>query len=223
MTSLGSQTQQKNDAAADVVSLARWRVVCSALGASDCDREHQKLLRTWAGFGRHYHTVDHLTACLREFDRARSLAARPAEVELGLWFHDAIYRTYRSDNEARSAEWAARFLASHGVSSDVVSRVRELILVTAHSAAVLTADAALVADVDLSILGQPTVVYDEFERNVRKEYWWVPKRRYGDARSRILQGFLARAAIYHWPHFRESYEEAARKNLRRAIDALASS
>ena len=207
----------------NLTSLARWRAACATLNVGACDREHRKLLRAWRGWGRHYHTVEHLAACLRELDGVRTHAQHPAEIELALWFHDAVYRTYRRDNELRSAEWAVQFLTAQGASADVVSRVRQLVLATAHLAEALTGDAALVVDIDLSILGQPQSVYDQFERNVRREYWWVPKHRYVTARSGILQSFLTRPAIYHWPQFRERYEAAARENLERAIRSLADS
>jgi predicted metal-dependent HD superfamily phosphohydrolase len=207
--------------AANETSLERWRATCSELGLADCDRERAKILRSWKSWGRHYHTLDHLNACRAECEGARSLATRPAEVAMALWFHDAIYRTWRADNESRSAEWAARFLAEHGASAEVVSNVRQLVLVTAHAANELSGDAALVVDVDLSILGQPPAVYDTFERNVRKEYWWVAKRRFASARAAILKSFLARPTIYSWPSFRDRYEAQARWNLERAITALA--
>ena len=204
----------------EVTSIARWQEACGAVDVTNCDPEHRKLLRAWSEWGRHYHTVEHLTACLRELDDTRTLAQRPAEVELALWFHDAVYRTYRSDNESRSAEWAAQFLAAHGAGPDVVPRVRQLVLITAHATDGLAGDAALVVDIDSSILGRPQQVYDQFEKNVRKEYWWVPRRRYVTARRKILESFLARSAIYHWPRFRELYEATARVNLERAIHAL---
>ncbi len=205
-----------------VASAIRWRSVCESIGIANSDQEHARLLRAWSSLGRHYHTVEHLAACLLEFDAARDLAQSPAEVELALWFHDAVYRAYRRDNERRSAEWAARFLAEHGAGTDVISNVRELVMATAHVSARLTGDAALVVDIDLSILGQQPTVYDEFERNVRREYWWVPKRRFVTARRGILQSLLARPSIYHWQLFRERYEATARANLRRALALNAS-
>jgi predicted metal-dependent HD superfamily phosphohydrolase len=203
-----------------IASFDRWRVVCQAIGIRNADQEYARLLSAWTSFGRRYHTIDHLAACLLEFDRARHLAQRPAEVEFALWFHDAIYRTYRKDNELRSAEWAARVLAEHGSTAEVITNVREFVMATAHVAATLTGDAALVVDIDLSILGASSTVYDEFERNVRREYWWVPRRGFARARSAILRSFLERPTIYHWPAFQERYEAAARANLGRAIRAL---
>jgi predicted metal-dependent HD superfamily phosphohydrolase len=98
--------------------------------------------------------------------------------------------------------------------------VSDMVMATAHLGADFAGDAALTVDIDLSILGQPTDVYDAFERNVRKEYWWVPKRRYCAARIRVLRSFLDREAIFHWPLFRERYESLARTNLGRAIQVL---
>lgn len=142
---------------------------------------------------------------------------------MALWFHDAVYRTFRKDNEARSAEWASQFLLNGGCDAAAVTRVCDMVMATAHLGANLEGDAALTVDIDLSILGQPAEVYDEFERNVRKEYWWVPKRRFSAARVRVLRSFLDRSAIFHWPLFRERYESVARTNLTRAIQVLTAS
>jgi predicted metal-dependent HD superfamily phosphohydrolase len=202
------------------VSIERWRALCTILQISGSETDFTRITRAWRSFGRRYHTLAHLDACLREFDTVRHLAERPAEVELALWFHDAIYRTWRKDNELRSAKWAAAFLRVQGSSKAAAERVRGLVMATAHATAVLLGDAALVVDVDLSILGQPAAIYDEFERNVRREYWWVPKRRFAAARAAILQAFLARAAIFNTSVIRERYETAARANLERAIRAL---
>jgi predicted metal-dependent HD superfamily phosphohydrolase len=123
--------------------------VCSALKVRGGDREHRPLIRAWGEWGRHYHTLEHLEACLRELDLARDLAQRPAEVEMALWFHDAVYRTFRKDNEARSAEWAAQFLLNGGCEAASVTRVCDMVMATAHLGADLAGDAALTVDIDL--------------------------------------------------------------------------
>lgn len=204
----------------DPTGIERWRASCARLGLRNVDGEHRKLLRAWRGWGRHYHSLAHLDACLRQFSSAHFLATEPVEVELALWFHDAIYRTWRRDNELRSAVWARMFVVAHGGPHDTAARISSHVMATAHVESPLSGDAALVVDIDLSILGQPLPVYDEFERNVRREYWWVPKRRYAAARTAVLTSFLARPAIYHVPMFRERFEQRARENLARAIEAL---
>jgi predicted metal-dependent HD superfamily phosphohydrolase len=204
-----------------VIGLERWRAACAALGVTRSDDEHRKLLRAWGGWGRHYHTLTHLEECLRELVLAKDLAERPAEIEVALWFHDAVYRTFRKDNELQSAVWASDFLSANGAKSDCAARVRALVMATAHLNVEFTGDAALIVDIDLSILGASAASYDEFEKNVRKEYWWVPARRYAAARTNILRTFLSRASIYNTDRFRERYEAAARLNMERAIQALA--
>jgi predicted metal-dependent HD superfamily phosphohydrolase len=198
-----------------------WQWACDALKVRDGDREFKKLTRAWQSWGRHYHTLGHLDACLREFDAVRALAERPAEVAMALWFHDAVYKTYRKDNEQKSAMWAVRFLQTHDAASNVAARVGDIVLATAHTTNELIGDAALTVDIDLSILGQPDDVYREFERNVRREYWWVSKKKFSAGRSRILQSFLDREAIYHCSALREKYESEARVNLRKALKQLA--
>ena len=61
---------------------------------------------------RHYHTLDHLDACLRHLPALRGLATYPDEVALALWFHDAIYDIDAVDNERRSADWAYESLSA---------------------------------------------------------------------------------------------------------------
>ena len=53
-------------------------------------------------------------------------------------------------------------------------RVADLILATKHAAVPTDADARLVVDIDLSILGSAEERFDRYERDVRREYRWVP-------------------------------------------------
>jgi len=207
---------------ADRVNEQRWETLCAAMQIRNARNVYAKLIHAWSGRARHYHCLTHLAACLREMDSVRDLAERPAEVELALWFHDAVYRTYRSDNEARSAAWARDFLQSNAL-PEAAGRVHELIMATRHTHGEFSGDAALVVDIDLSILGRDADVYDEFELNVRREYWWVPRRRYVVARVQVLRSLLDRPHVYQLPQFRERFELAARMNMQRAISALQAS
>ena len=200
------------------VNFGRWSTVCTDAGIAPSESDYRRVRRAWGGMGRHYHTLAHLDSCLRELDGARELALRPAEVELALWFHDAVYRSWRRDNEARSADLAQTVLRA--APAETVERIRQMILATLHDDAGFSGDTALVIDIDLSILGAPPAVYSRFESAIRREYWWVPRARYVAGRSKILERILGRSAIYTNDSFYERYESAARSNLEAALASL---
>lgn len=181
------------------------------VGVAPEERDYRRVRRAWNGMGRHYHTLTHLDACLREFDGVRELATRPAEVELALWLHDAVYRSWRRDNEEQSAALAADLFRAASI--ECVERIRYMILDTQHRDEELGGDNSLVVDVDLSILGQPADVYGGFERAIRREYWWVPRARYVAGRATVLERFLARSSIYQHDLFYQRYESRARENV----------
>lgn len=169
---------------------------------------------------RHYHTGEHIEHCLREFDSSTTLAREPAEVELALWFHDAIYDPHKSDNEDRSSDWACTLLQKHNVDAARVDRVRSHILATRHAAPATTRDSQLLVDIDLSILGADERAYAAFEVSVRREYRWVPSMLFRRKRAEILESFLGRPQIYMTGPFHQRYEACARRNLAQAIAAL---
>jgi predicted metal-dependent HD superfamily phosphohydrolase len=102
---------------------------------------------------------------------------------------------------------------------ECVERVVALIQSTAHHSAA-KGDAALLADIDLAILGAPPTRYRRYERDVRSEYAAVADVQYRAARARVLRGFLERLAIYRTPYFASRLEAQARSNLSNALSAL---
>jgi predicted metal-dependent HD superfamily phosphohydrolase len=170
---------------------------------------------------RHYHTLQHLDACLRHLAGLRAQARCASEVAMALWFHDAIYDIGATDNESRSADWASAVLTTAGVPPAVADRVHGLIMVTRHDQPPQTPDQALLLDIDLAILGAPVAVFDGYEQQIFREYQNVPAEAFRSNRRRILQGFLDRPRIYHTPTMHEAREAQARENLQRSIQALA--
>lgn len=176
----------------------------------------EAVLAAYAEPQRHYHTQQHLGECLALLETARHMAHHPGEVELALWFHDAVYDPQGKGNEARSADWACRALAEAGGEVVVQERVRTLIMATCHDAVPLDQDACLLVDIDLGILGAEEKRFAEYDRQVRAEYRWVPGWLYRRKRKEVLTGFLDRASIYSTDHFRDRFEAQARLNLRQA-------
>ena len=191
-----------------------WHRAWSGLGASsNGDGARDELIARYNEPARHYHTVRHLADCLGVFEPVSFLAQHPAEVEMALWFHDAIYDATRSDNEERSAELARLTLLSGGVDAAAAIRVAELVRATGHACAPADDDARLLVDIDLSILGAPRTRFAEYESQVRNEYAFVPEAVFWNKRRSILQGFLDRTAIYTTPQFHALYEQGARSNI----------
>jgi predicted metal-dependent HD superfamily phosphohydrolase len=188
--------------------------------AGDGDALMRRLVTAYNEPQRKYHTIQHLTDCLLLLDENLGLAIEPAEVEVALWFHDAIYNVKRSDNEAQSAEWAARELHQAGVSSKRIARVKDNILATRHSARPQGQDQMLLVDIDLSILGAPRARFEEYERQVRAEYGWVPGFIFSRKRREVLSEFLSRNVIYNTPKLHEAFEDQARANLAYSVQQL---
>jgi predicted metal-dependent HD superfamily phosphohydrolase len=202
-------------------SLADWRRIWHELGAPAADEAlREQLIARWSEPHRHYHTLQHLRECLENFDKVRSLAQRPAEIELALWFHDAFYDPARNDNEARSADWARASVLQAGLPPDMAARVHALVMATRHDATPEDADAQLLVDVDLAILGADARRFDEYERQVRAEYAHVTDDQFRQGRGRTLTTFVTRPRIYSTGHSHDALEERARENLRRALARL---
>jgi predicted metal-dependent HD superfamily phosphohydrolase len=180
----------------------------------------QSLLARYGEPHRKYHTLQHLAECLSAFEQVSSLATHPAEVEIALWFHDAIYDVKRSDNEERSASWAATGLAAGGAPAAVAQRVSALVLITKHTATPVTPDEQMLGDIDLGILGASEQRFAEYERQIREEYAFVPGFVFRRKRRAILQSFLQRPRIYGTARFYAALERAARVNLQNAVDSL---
>lgn len=198
----------------------RWLALMSALNFAPSLDCYDELVSAYAEKHRFYHTNKHIEAMLHHFDAVKNLAEHPAELELAIWFHDAIYKVFSKTNEFDSAVWAKEFALSNGYGHEGAERIFNLVMATQHNEEVQSSDQKLIVDIDLSILGASVETYDEFEKNVRKEYKWVPMFIYRRKRKALLQSFLNAPSIYHLPYFKDKYENAAKNNINRAIKQL---
>ena len=164
--------------------------------------------------------ISHIAECLKELDRIRDDAERPDELEVAIWFHDAVYIPGRPDNEEASAALAEHALSAGGVATSVCERVRSLVLATRHTAVAHGNDARLLADIDLAILGADPYRFGIYDRAIRREFHTLSDAEYAAGRAAVLRGFLARTSIYHTDPFRERYEATARANITAALAAL---
>lgn len=180
----------------------------------------ERLLAAYAEPQRRYHTRQHLGECIGHFESASDLARHPGEVEIALWFHDAIYEPKGQGNELKSADWAANELAAAGLPAQAGERVHALVMATRHAVLPESDDEQLLVDVDLSILGADAGRYAEYAAQVREEYAWVPRMIFRHKRKALLREFLARESIYATQYFRERLETRARENIENEIQQL---
>lgn len=195
-----------------------WHRMWNGLGAAAKGGDaFEELLARYSEPRRKYHTLQHLRECIAIFESAAHLARYPAEVEAGLWFHDAVYDPRRDDNEEQSARLAHSTLAGAGVAPEVCDRVAALIRATKHAAAPTGPDAQLLVDVDLAILGAGESRFAEYERQIRDEYAFVPEPLFREKRRAVLRSFIERSWIYGTSHFRNRFEHQARVNLANSV------
>lgn len=206
---------------AALITPEAWDTLWRSLGAAGAPRPvYAELVRRYAEPHRAYHGLQHLAECLDMRSRLGRIAPSPAEVDLALWFHDAIYDPRAHDNEARSAQWLDEVAGSAGLGAAVRARLRALVLVTRHDGTPDSLDEAVLVDTDLAILGAMPARFDEYDRQIRAEYRHVPEVLYRHKRCQVLRGFNARERIYATQPYFQALEARARTNLGRAIDAL---
>lgn len=111
--------------AQDVCSLDRWNGLCGRLGLLKDTNIYADLIEAHSQTHRAYHTLEHIAACLKHLDQVKDMVDRPDEIELALWFHDAIYQPFSATNEEDSADWAVNLLSERRASSDLMDRVRD--------------------------------------------------------------------------------------------------
>lgn len=198
----------------------RWNALLSRLNLADDGVALTQLTAAYSELHRHYHTDEHVAACLAWLDRIDRSIPHKDEIELALWFHDGVYAPRSSTNEADSAVWAMRFLTAAGANAETIDRVQGLILATAHGSPPQTEAQTLIVDIDLSILGSAPADYNRYEAAIRREYAWAPGFLFRRKRKAIPQSFLDRPHLYTTAFFRERLETQAHINLTRAIAKL---
>lgn len=201
----------------DVVDPSQLMHTLEAVGAKPRRELFDELVVRYGEPHRAYHNLLHICEAHSALMECGDRVERWPEIELALWFHDAIYDAHRHDNEERSADWARDELLAAGAAPDVAARVHALVLATKHREVPEGNDARLLVDADLSILAAPPDRFAAYERQIRREYDWVPETEFRSARERFLRGMLARPSIFNDPAMRERHEAHARRNIEESL------
>lgn len=196
---------------------SRFLGLCSDLGL-DGGLEWQTLEKLHSEPHRAYHNLTHITDCLWQLDHYPDPIADRQSLELAIWFHDAVYDPRSGDNELKSADLVEAFLNG----TPLATIVRSLILATRHDRTPDSPDAAVITDIDLSILGSSPDRYEKYSSAIQQEYAFVPADAYRQGRIMVLSRFIDRPSIYSTPFYRTELEASARANLAAEIDSLKS-
>lgn len=189
---------------------------------TDADTLRDALLDAYAEPGRHFHDVRHLAEvldALNALERAGN-AFDPVPVRLAAWFRRSVYAGERDDDERSAVRAEDELLPVVG--PDLTQEVARLIRATET----LTpepgdASAAALCDAALCMLKSPPERYDDYVREVRREFAHLSDEEFHAGRTLVVQNLLERPRIYHSEHGCEEWEAAARANLERELQALA--
>jgi predicted metal-dependent HD superfamily phosphohydrolase len=181
----------------------------------------ENLLGRWAEPHRRYHTTDHLLAVLDHAEALAAYAETPDAVLFAAWFHDAVYRPDRSENEERSAALAERALTEAGVDEALVAEVARLVrLTTDHDPVPGDRNGEVLCDADLAMLAGSPQGYAAYAAAVREEYAFVPDDAFRTGRAEVLRQLLALKRLFRTPYGEQHWEHTARRNLSTELDLL---
>ncbi len=175
--------------------------------------------------GRAYHNGDHLDNLLSHFQAIRPLLLNSQAVELAIYYHDIVYDPQSSDNEWESMAQMVADLAGT-MEAEFIRDAAVLIEATVkhelpeEADPTVLSDCAYFLDMDLSILGAGSDLFDAYEAGIREEYSFVPEDQYCAARGQVLERFLNRDRLYFTDYFSSRYEARARLNVMRSLASL---
>jgi len=184
------------------------------------EKLYLELVKSYSENGRHYHNLSHLNSLLQQIlplaDQLKDLDT----VLFALYYHDAVYRVLRNDNEERSARLAQKRLTILNIHSNRIEICKQHILATKAHGMSNNSDTNYFVDADVSILGQDSVTYKGYSEGVRKEYSIYPDIIYKPGRKKVLEHFLQMEKIYKTEPFFAKFESQARINLKRELEEL---
>lgn len=195
--------------------LDSWNRLLARLSLPAAPELGDELLSRYSEPHRVFHTTAHLAQVLRllaEFGADDRLV-------LAAWFHDAVYKPGRRDNEAQSARLARQRLQTLGYRKPDIAFVEQAIQATAgHGAG--SPEFGPLLDADLSVLGSDPADFDCYADAIGREFGQVPGYLYRRGRAAFLKSMLARPAIYATGMFASRFEAPARLNLARELATL---
>lgn len=168
---------------------------------------------------RHYHTLLHLENLFGELEPIHGKIEDWDTLQFSLFYHDIIYKSFKSNNEEESASLAVERLRQIGYSEEKIIKCENQILATkSHNFS--DNDTNFFTDADLSVLGKDWETYAVYYQQIRKEYSLYPDFLYNNGRKKVLQHFLDMESIFKTEYFQNKYENQARLNIEKEFHIL---
>lgn len=178
------------------------------------------LLNDYNAEQRHYHDLAHIGNLLVLFEDNRFRIRDEDAVFFAIWFHDAIYNTWKSNNEEKSADFAYEVLRQTSMPTEQINKIVAYIHATKTHVSDGDTDLDLFLDFDLSILGADEAIYEVYRRQIREEFHSFPSFIYNRGRKKAMRTLMEKGYIYKTDEFRRLYEAKARQNIQRELDTL---
>ena len=203
--------------------LALVRRLKDSVNASVVLQWHGILVSAYSDPDRHYHTMDHIGMMLDLLDEDRENVRYADDVELAIWFHDAVYDPKRNDNESASKILFINFSRDIQLTGTATCR-RVCTLIDATVSHEIPgelkspeeiATAAFFLDCDLHILGTAQAVYDKYAKDIRREYAHFDDATFWQGRIAVLKKILSKEKVYF---LSDRNDAAARENMLREIE-----
>lgn len=195
-----------------------WCPALIRLAPNDREQLFQALHARYCEAHRAYHNWRHITQCLRQLQHVDE--PYDPVLWLALFYHDAIYEPIATDNEVRSCGFLSHQLGGKVIQSTLARAEWWIHATKTHEPVGWDPSSEVFLDIDLSILGQPSWVYRQYERAIRAEYSMVDWPAYRAGRLGILRSFRNRDRIYLTDKFHSLYHTQATDNLEWAIGRL---
>lgn len=190
---------------------------CAGFIDSKCDEIYAEIEVKYNATYRYYHSSEHIVQCLKNMDEGAKVIGASDIVELAIWFHDVIYDSGASDNEARSVEWFERN-ARGSLPNETIDGINQAIMCTTHKSLPIDDSSKFVVDVDLSGFGQE---WSEFTRDgdkIRQENMHLNIDDYVVGQIKFMEKLLDRERIYFTDYFNSKFEKNARRNIGRQLE-----
>lgn len=205
------------------------------------EKIYNDVIKRYSEKGRHYHNIDHIykMCSLLEKYKKKIKGMEYEWIFFAIVYHDIIYKPKNNNNEAASSVYFKKivlkyFDISKSMLGDNVEElvnnayftnyVSKAIMATTHKGLFMDGinpSIALMLDFDLSVLSSTKEEYEEYSKNIRKEYKMFSDILYYPNRAVVLQSFLNKPRIYLSKEFK-SREKKARKNIENEIKKLTS-